>query len=653
MKTIRHDTMVTQFTPEGRRRTVDRARGAGRKYGAFLTAALLAPAVTSSVAGGVPAASASRAGTSTVATLASPSATSSASASNASSSSVSRANGSGTRFQSSTDLANAAASTLLGGHPNLAITVNRGLEGLSEDVIPALADPDVFGFDDLHFLDDERISCFVASVGVRSMQLEAPVTRRSVVGSFGNDGKVFVDIDLDAVFEGQFYWDIETAEGFNACDIVGAIDNAADFVVGFFGGETPGSRTPEDVSEERLDLTASGLVAEVDLTLKLDDDAVKIKTVDKLTAEIGALSVDGTALVEGLAILAQGVVTLAVGDVTDAVNTVINDFVLPEQQKRLKKLANTALDQNLHIQRSVAAGSFAATIEVDPVALKSSRSANTMTLEYALDVVPLASANPCGASLSFLADMHGVAPQATSSDFDIHLPLWMLAKIFAEAGHQGLFCQSTLMPFSTQPWTVRPEGALSVENARTTETVVGSSGLPMSVVHHMGEVVLVVPLVFEGDGRTYTGRASGDLKVYLKPVIPPGQRLVHVDVTDIEVADVVGTLSLVRGGTVDLSGVLNTFLNSAADILAANIGNIPLIPKTTAFSEEFGIEIHAVSVNDSYLTVGANIVVLPPVSEDDGGFELVPVGQGTPRYPDEDEIPGFDSGIRDRIDPVP
>ena len=524
----------------------------------------------------------------------------------------------------------------------LAITINNGLSGLMEEAIPELASPDDYYFDSVMFLDDEKSGCFVATVGISPIHLYAPVTSGSISGFFGNNGKVFTDIDLDVSFDARFFWNIEVADGFNICDVVGFIDNAADFLVQFFSGNSNG-QNGDDISFEELTLTASGLEAETDFTLGLVGDTLQIQSIEKLTAEIGHLSYDGTALATYLAVLAEGVINLEVGDLTDTVNLVINELLLPSQEDRLVDFVNTAIAQNLTVEESVALGDFSATIEVTPSALKSSRSENNMTLEFAFDIASDKATDPCAEGLSFIGDRFGTA-LSTSSDFDIKLPHSALAKIFYEAGRQGLFCQSTLMPFSIVPWTVRPEGALSVENARWTETVTGSNGFQFSVVHHGGELVLTVPMVFEGDAFIYSGLATGDLKVYFKPIIK--QRLVYVSVTEIDIENVSGTLTLPGGGTVNMTAIVDTVLSSAANILAARLGAIPLIPKTTAFDDDLGIELNVVSINDAYTTVGANIVELPEK-------QVATQSNGPLRYPDENDLPDLNNDIRDRLNPLP
>jgi hypothetical protein len=537
----------------------------------------------------------------------------------------------------------------------LAITINRGLAGLAEEVIPSLADPDEFDFADVYFLKNAALSCFVADVGVKDMHLSAPVNSQTVSGYFGNEGKVFSTVDLDASFDATFFWDLEAGDGV-LCDIVSAIDNAADFVVGLFGGDSSGSQTANDISYEELTLTAAGLEAEFDFTLALSGSRLSIADISKLTAEIGSLQYDGTALVEGLAILAEDVINLVAGDVTDVVNTVVNEELLPEQESRVQSLVNDALEQNLFMQNSVQLGEFDATIGVEASVLKSSRSANTMTMEFAVELTSDVATASCAEDLSFSSLSVGSAP-STTADFDIQIPHWLVAKIIHEAGRQGLFCHNTLLPFSTDPWTMRPQGALTVANARFTEVITSSQGYSMSVVHHPGELVVTVPVVFTGDGLTYFGSASADLQVYFKPVIPAGNRKVYMSVTEIDLVNVVAGLTLSSGAVVDMSGIVDDVLNTSADILQEKLGNIPLVPKTTSFTEDLAIELKLVSINDAYTTVGVNIVDAPVTNTNSGGSssgsDWTPGGTNEFRPLNEDEIPVIEVQTLDRLEPLP
>ncbi len=533
----------------------------------------------------------------------------------------------------------------------LEITIN-GIAGLAQEVIPSLAEPSLVFYPDAYFWNDHAVSCLRIDVGAKDTYINAPVHPDTVTGYFGNNGKVFVDVDLNASMSTTFFWDVETAPGFTFCDLIGAMDNVADWLVGIIGGHGGGSQTPDDISYEELTVSASGLVADVDLTLGLVGDTVKVTDIDQLNVAIGEIDYNGTALVELITRLADAGVSLVYDDITDFLNEQLNENVIPDQEPRLKHMINTAIQQNLTVDQAIDLGPYAASIHVEPTQLLSSRSANTMTLGLGFDITSSAPTAPGAENLGFYTSPNG-APPSTSADFDLQIPHWVLAKAIYEAGRQGLFCQSALMPLSSTPWIVQPNGSLSVKNGfyYTTETT--ESGFPVGVGHHAGELVLTVPLEFSGKVGGYDGSATGDLKVYFKLAIPEGDRSVYIAATEVAVENVVGTLTTEAGVPVDMSQVLDTFLNAAADNLANSLAAIPILPRVTAFSDDLGLEIAQVSINDAYTTLGIDIVKLPDPEDDSGGFDLPQAHINDGPHLDEDDLPEITDEIRDHQDPVP
>lgn len=379
----------------------------------------------------------------------------------------------------------------------LAITINHGLRGLAEEVIPQLARdlvpevipdlaeqwgeefvPTVVGFSSYYFPDitfvNESIACLQIDVGMKNTQLHVPVSAESISGFFGNNGKVFVDIDIDTAFETTLFSDIEEGPGFNACDVLGAVDNFFDGIVRLFGGNTSGSQTPDDISYEELTATAEGLEGNVDFTLELAADHLAVASVDTLDAEPGALNISGTSLATWLAAQTLSLfgTSLSASDLTDFANDAIDevlgfttDYVNRVQLPALQEVVDDALQQNLAIEEAVAFDEYQATIEVSPANLTSSRSENTMTMEFGFTITSDVTTHACASNLSRGTSHTIQEALTTSSDFDLKIPHWILAHVLYEVGRQGLFCQETLMTAASEPWTVRPNGALTVANA--------------------------------------------------------------------------------------------------------------------------------------------------------------------------------------------
>ncbi|MFO1500436.1 MAG: hypothetical protein U1G07_18985 [Verrucomicrobiota bacterium] len=551
---------------------------------------------------------------------------------------------------SSTEAAIELSQDLLEVDP-LALTINRGLAGLSEEVIPGLAEPDYFSFPNALFWDEEPVSCLRIDAGIKNSSLSAPVTPQSVTGYFGNNGKVFANVDLDSLIRTTFFWDVEVAPGFSACDLLGALDNVADWFVNLFGGTSGGSQTADDISFEQLTLSAEGLTADVDITLGLSGNSLRVTSVDQLNVEFGAINFSGTPLLQLLTELAATGVSLLYGDVTDFINDEINTNLIPEQESRLQDIVNVALEQNLAVDQTIALGTYNASVEVAPSALKSSRADNTLTMEFNFAIDSAAPTAGCAGALGFVSSPRGAA-ERSQADFDLQIPHWILAKVIYEAGRQGLFCQSTLMPGSSEPWTIKPNGSLRVENGRYTVTETSPSGFPMSMEYHRGDLLLTVPMLFTGDGAGYFGTATADLQVYFTLDIPEGDRSVYLVVSEINMGNVAGAMTFSKGRVVDMSSVLDTFLNAAADRLTDSLGAIPILPQVTAFADDLGLEIHQILINDSHTTVGVNIV--PVITHTLEGTAIDPAtNQGHIRFPDEDDLPEFDTGPIDRLDPVP
>lgn len=533
----------------------------------------------------------------------------------------------------------------------VSLTINNGLKGLSEEVIPDLADPDHRYFGLQLFWDQYAIECLRIDAGMKNTNLDAPITASMINGTFGNNGKVLVDFDLNADLTTTFFVDVDTAPGFTACSLLAALDSVADWFVMTFGGEVNDVTNSRDIAFEQLTLSASGLTGEVNVTLGLVDDAVQVTSVDKLTAVIGDMDYSGTALVEFLTRLAEAGINLVYDDIEDFVNTELNDTVIPDQEERLQNIVNDALDQNLSVDSTIPLGGFNAQVKLDPAQLRTSKDANTLTLDFNYDITSSAPNAPGVTNVTFRGSLSGTA-EKTSSDFDLQIPHWTIAKSISEAARLGLFSTTTLTPLSTQPWTVGPSGSISVVNGRSTITTNSPSGFPMSMELHRGELLITVPMLFGGKVGGYTGSASADLQIYVEPVIPETNRTVYLAVTELEAVNVTGSLTTAGGVTVNLDSVMNTFLNNAAEKLEDEIGKIPLLPKTTKFAPHLGLELGVVLINDSHTTVGVNIVRLPGNSDDGLNFEPVEnFGAGDPHL-DEDDLPPLnDGGPIDRIYP--
>lgn len=532
----------------------------------------------------------------------------------------------------------------------LALTINNGLKGLSEEVIPALADPDYRYFGNRYFWDDFAIECLRVDAGIKNSELDAPVTKSTINGSFGNNGKVLVDVDLDAEASTTFFVDVEKAPGFNSCSLLAAVDNVADWFVGLFGGQSTGSQTADDIAFEQLTLSASGLTGEVNVTLGLVGEAVQVTSVDKLTAELGAVNYSGTALAEFLARLADAGINLFYDDIEDFVNTELNDNFIPDQQDRWQTMVNDALLQNLSVDKQIPLGSYNAKVKLKPAALLTSKTDNTLTLDFNFDVTSSAPTASCASNVSFRGSLGGSALRS-SADFDLQIPHWTLAKSIYEAARQGLFCTNTVTALSSQPWTVAPNGAITVDNGRSTITTTNASGFPMSQEFHHNELLVTVPLAFAGKVGGYQGSATADLQIYAALRIPAGDRSVYLDITEMEAVNVTGSMRTASGFTVDLSTILDAYLNQAADKLEEEIEKIPLVPKTTTFAEDLGLEISQILINDSHTTVGINIV--PLESTEHSGWSMEPfINLNDDPHLDTDDLPPLnDGGIIDRINP--
>ncbi len=523
----------------------------------------------------------------------------------------------------------------------LSITVNDGLSGLEEEVIPALVGSDRLELDDVMLLDDWVVppGCATADAYLDEPTLVAPIDASSFDARFGNDGKILTDIDLDASFSTTFIYRASEAGG-ALCDAADAIEDVIDFL-------TPGSEIPETAYQEQH-FEADDVTGEIDLTLALDGDELALASVDKLEASIGAIRTYGTDTTNLLAQIGMGLATatcslgqalsplllddaiadllglegdtITIGgveidltaladadpvyDITDCANLVVEAVLIPTESSLIANAIDTALRQNLAFEQSLGAG-LDVTASVQPAALHSSRADDTMTVEFDFAAEGNGPEDPCAANLRWSAGLAASDPPSTSRDFDLEVPHRVLAETLYEVGRQGLFCSGAT---PAQPWIVEPNGTLTVESGE-----VRVCGERTCWIEHWGELLVSLPLSFQGDGVGASGDATGTLLVYLELFLE--DRVLKADVTEVDVVDVVGTLTLPSGFPLDVSALVSTSLNTLADTIQRRLPVQPLLPAVTQLSDEFALELATIAMNDTYTSLGIDIIEAPEVLE--------------------------------------
>ena len=168
--------------------------------------------------------------------------------------------------------------------PPLALTVNDGLRGLEEEVIPSLVEERI-QFRTLQLLDNFDLECLMADASIHDTVLEAPLAPASLDGEFGNGGRVRTDVDIDASFESTFTFSTWESGG-AGCDVIDVVEDVLDIL-------DLGPAHAEEPFEE-LTFSASGFDAEIDLRLALEGDEVRLASIDKLEASIGSVRTSGT-----------------------------------------------------------------------------------------------------------------------------------------------------------------------------------------------------------------------------------------------------------------------------------------------------------------------------------------------------------------------
>jgi hypothetical protein len=512
--------------------------------------------------------------------------------------------------------------------PPLALTVNDGLRGLEEEVIPSLVEERI-EFARLTLLDNFDLECLMADASIHDTVVEAPLEPAALDGEFGNGGRVRTDVDIDASFESTFTFRTWESGG-AGCDVVDVVED-------FFDILDLGPAHAEEPFEE-LTFSASGFDAEIDLRLALEGDEVRLASIDKLEASIGSVNTSGTESASLIADFAKGVATgicavsqqladvlvqdeiadllgfdgeFAIGgiaidvaalaasdpvhDITDCANLVLDTVVLPSQTAMIGNAIDSALRQSLAFEEAVPAPGAEVELALAPIALTSSQADDTMTLEFEVDV-SAATTDPCAADLSWSAGIPTGEAQSTPSDLDLEVPHWVVGKTLYELGRGGLFC-------ITDPATsfaFEPSGALRVESGE--ERVCDAT---TCWVEHWNDLRVTVPGRLTGGAVGSSGNASGNLVVYAK--LGLSGRNVDLDVSDVDVTDVSAVVTSPYGGSFDVSTPVSNQANAAAD--AAFPLAIPLpLPRVTNLTDDFALEVGRQEVNDHFYTLGIDIV---------------------------------------------
>ena len=515
--------------------------------------------------------------------------------------------------------------------PPLALTVNDGLRGLEEEVIPSLVEERI-EFTTLTLLDNYDLECLMADASIHDTVLEAPLEPAALDGEFGNGGRVRTDVDIDASFDSTFTFRTWESGGVG-CDAIDVVEDVIDIL-------DLGPAHAEEPFEE-LTFSASGFDAEIDLRLALEGDEVRLASIDKLEASIGSVSTSGTESASLIADIAKGVATgicavsqqladvlvrdeiadllgfdgeFAIGgieidvaalaasdpvrDITDCANLVLDTVVLPSQTAMIGNAIDDALRQSLAFEEAVPAPGAEVEIALAPLALTSSQGDDTMTLDFEVDVTSAASTDPCAADLSWSAGIPtGEAPY-TASDLDLKVPHWVVAKTMYELGRGGLFCFSE----PTSSLAFEPDGALRVESG---EEVVCDDDPARCWVEHWNELRVTVPGRLTGGTAGSSGNASGNLVVYAKLGLTG--RSVDLDVSNVDVTDVSAVVTSPYGGSFDVSTVVSNEANDAADDAFPLAIPLPL-PRVTNLTDDFALEVGRQAVNDHFYTLGIDIV---------------------------------------------
>jgi hypothetical protein len=515
--------------------------------------------------------------------------------------------------------------------PPLALTVNDGLRGLEEEVIPSLVEERI-EFARLTLLDNFDLECLMADASIHDTVVEAPLEPAALDGEFGNGGRVRTDVDIDASFESTFTFRTWESGG-AGCDVVDVVEDVFDIL-------DLGPAHAEEPFEE-LTFSARGFDAEIDLRLALEGDEVRLASIDKLEASIGSVSTSGTESASVIADFAKGVATgicavsqqladvlvqdeiadllgfdgeFAIGgieidvaalaasdpvrDITDCANLVLDTVVLPSQTAMIGNAIDSALRQSLAFEEAVPAPGAEVELALAPLALTSSQADDTMTLEFEVDVTSAAATDPCAADLSWSAGIPTGEAPTTAADLDLEVPHWVVAKTLYELGRGGLFCFSD----PATSFVFAPSGVLRVESG---EEIVCDDNPPVCRVEHWNDLRVTVPGRLTGGAVGSSGNGSGNLVVYAK--LGLAGRNVDLDVSDVDVTDVSAVVNPPYGGSFDVSTIVSNQANAAAD--AAFPLAIPLpLPRVTKLTDDFALEVGRQAVNDHFYTLGIDIV---------------------------------------------